>query len=502
MKNKTKGKDTSCNITAFALAAALFFFSMPSTSFAAPGELDLTFSGDGKLTDRVGSAYGVAIQPDGKIVVVGGSTSWDNADDFQISRYNPDGTPDTTFGVGTGRVTTDFGGNYEISSRVVIQPDGKILVAGASQNSVFMGGLAMARYNPDGSLDTAFGGGSGKVLTIAPCWRSARGGGVDIAIQPNGKIVAVVGSTDYDEDCETEGFLFRYHQDGSPDASMGIVSAERAMLSVLIQPSDGKIVTSEWFQRFKRFDSDGSFDTDFGSAGILTLPPNFSLAGPMAFDTAGKIVAGGYYYNGSTYPVALFRFSSNGSPDSSFDGDGIVTIPSLRGVGAIVIQSNGKIIVAGSANSFPNYNFALARYNSNGSLDSTFGSGGVRTLDFNNSSDYIADATLDGSGRAVVVGGSDGKFAIARFLLATKVSISGRVTTPGGLGLRNALVTVIDSAGNRRTVLSSSLGYYIFNDVPAEENYTISVQSKRFRFEPKNILINDNLTEINFVGQE
>src|ERR1051325_738093 len=102
-----------------------------AASISAAGDLDPTFGNGGKRTDWAGFASGVVIQPDGKIVVVGDPSLCCRDDiDFRVARYNPDGSPDTTFGGGTGRVTTDFNGNHDVSENVVLQPDGKIIVAG------------------------------------------------------------------------------------------------------------------------------------------------------------------------------------------------------------------------------------------------------------------------------------------------------------------------------------------------------------------------------------
>jgi uncharacterized delta-60 repeat protein len=190
------------------------------------------------------------------------------------------------------------------------------------------------------------------------------------------------------------------------------------MASVTVQPADGKIVTTSFFPALvARFKPDGSPDTSFGSGGKVTnLGLGFLYS--IAIDSTGRIVVAGN--RGSEF--ALFRFNVDGSPDSSFDGDGIVTTPSLRIATSVVIQPDGKIVAAGNRDGLNNGDFALARYNVNGSLDNTFGGGdGITTIDFNNSVDFAYQVVLDGQGRAVVVGGSylasGDRFAIARILL-------------------------------------------------------------------------------------
>src|SRR5262249_29179472 len=136
-----------------------------------PGSLDTTFGGTGKVTTDFagGSDYAAALvlQPDGKLVAAGqAQANPQNTDsNFGLARYNTNGSLDTTFG-GTGKITTDFSSQYDQGAALVLQPDGKIAVAGSAEvgnNSA----LAVARYNADGSLDTTFGG-TGKVTTVFP----------------------------------------------------------------------------------------------------------------------------------------------------------------------------------------------------------------------------------------------------------------------------------------------------------------------------------------------
>src|SRR5262249_4024029 len=146
------------------------------------GSLDSSFGSGGEVTTSFkGQAIATAeaIQNDGKIVLVG-ETQGANGDDFALARYNPDGSLDTTFGTG-GKVTTDFAGADDAFS-VAIQSDGKIVVAGSSQQNTGED-FALARYNSDGTLDTSFGAG-GEVLT------AIAGGANGVAIQADGKIVA------------------------------------------------------------------------------------------------------------------------------------------------------------------------------------------------------------------------------------------------------------------------------------------------------------------------
>ena len=222
--------DKCCPLNAYfhaicATAIMLAFVVSGRTVQAFDGDLDPTFGTDGKvLTDFDHStdiANAVAIQADGKLVVVG--TIYQDNDfsdeDFAVARHNPDGTLDKTFGVG-GKVQTDFPGLAAVASSVVVQPDGKIVVAGgAFPLFTFAGDFKVARYNPDGSLDTSFGDG-GIVTTTFPEGSYAS----DVALQADGKIIAA-GTVFVDfnpgESSNTDFALARYNPDGTPDAPFG-----------------------------------------------------------------------------------------------------------------------------------------------------------------------------------------------------------------------------------------------------------------------------------------
>src|SRR5262245_16776323 len=208
-----------------ATAITLAFVVSGRTVPAVDGDLDPTFGTDGKvLTDFDHStdvANAVALQTDGKLVVVG--TTYINNDfsgeDFAVARYNPDGTLDKTFGIG-GKVQTDFPGLAAVASSVVVQPDGKIVVAGgAFPLFTFAGDFKVARYNPDGLLDTSFGD-NGIVTTTFPEGSYA----FDVALQSDGKIIAA-GTVFVDfnpgESSDTDFALARYNPDGTPDATFG-----------------------------------------------------------------------------------------------------------------------------------------------------------------------------------------------------------------------------------------------------------------------------------------
>src|SRR5947208_1320082 len=221
---------------------------------AAAGDLDPTFGTAGMVMTDINRstdiANAVAVQADGKLVVVGETYKHNDytGEDFAVARYNTDGTLDTTFGA-RGKVRTDFPGLAAVRSSVVIQPDGKIVVAGgAFPLFTFLGDFKVVRYNPNGSLDTSFGDG-GIVTTSFPGDGSYA---FAVALQSDGKIIAA--GTDFvdfnpGDMSNTDFALARYNPDGSLDTTFGnggtvttdFLGNQDDVFSVLIQP-DGKII--------------------------------------------------------------------------------------------------------------------------------------------------------------------------------------------------------------------------------------------------------------------
>ena len=213
-------------LTVGAAAIALLFSASGRLALAADGDLDPTFGIGGQVTTDFNHSTdivnAVALQTDGKLVVVGQTYTNNDytGEDFAVARYNTNGSLDTTFGL-NGRVTTDFPGLAAVASSVVIQPDGKILVAGgAFPNFTFLGDFKIVRYNTNGSLDTTFGAG-GIVTTSFPGQGSYA---FALALQPDGKILAA--GTDFvnfssDDSSDTDFAVARYNVNGTPDTTFG-----------------------------------------------------------------------------------------------------------------------------------------------------------------------------------------------------------------------------------------------------------------------------------------
>ncbi|MCJ2130715.1 Ig-like domain-containing protein, partial [Methylobacterium sp. E-045] len=278
--------------------------------------------GDGIVTTPVGPSFdsgrSVTVQADGRILVAGYSYNGSN-DDFALVRYNADGTLDTGLGGGAGSVTTPVGPAYDMRDRVAVQSDCRIRVAGYSYNGS-NDDFALGRYNADGIVTTPVG----------PSFDSGR----SVTVQADGRIL-VAG----------------YSYNGSND--------------------DFALV---------RYNADGTLDTGFGGGdGIVTTPvgPAYDIGDSVTVQADGRILVAGYSYTGgSNDGFALVRYNADGSLDTGFGGgDGIVTTrvgPSSYYGYSVTVQADGRILVAGYSYNGSNGDFALVRYNADGSLDTSF----------------------------------------------------------------------------------------------------------------------------------
>ncbi len=346
---------------------AIFLFSLAMapaaqdlSKGALPGTLDTTFGDGGKVITPITGIddvlQSVAIQADGKIVVAGYTLITPTNYDFAVVRYNNDGSLDPTFGNG-GKVITPLSDSYDLAHAVVIQTNGKIVVAGRVQ----AGGndhIALVRYNSDGTLDMTFGTG-GQVGTAINIFDA----GFALALQPDGKIV-VAGVS-------------------------------------LVQRFDFAVV---------RYNPNGSLDQTFGTGGTVTTPVGDSddFAISVSVQRDGKLILAGYSFNGVGKDFAIVRYNANGSLDPTFGHGGKVITPigNLDDCGqSAVIQNDGKIVQVGLIFNATAADFGVVRYDTDGSLDQTFGIGGkVITAVSKNMNDYAYWAAIQADGKIVVVG--------------------------------------------------------------------------------------------------
>jgi len=357
------------------------------------------------------------------------------------------GAPDVTFGSGFGKVITPIGGGDDLANSLVLQPDGKIVVAGYCSI-----GSCLARYLANGALDTSFNT-TGKVITPI-------GSGVDIAyslaLQPDGKIVVAgycANGTNYDF-C-----LARYLANGALDISFNttgkvitpIGSGDDGAFSLALQP-DGKIVVAGYCSNGTNFDfclarylANGTLDTSFNTTGkvITLIGGSDDGANSLALQPDGKIVVAGSCFNGTNYDFCLARYLASGALDTSFNTTGKVITPTGGAVAYnLALQPDGKIVVAGYCSNGTNLDFCLARYLANGALDTSFNATGKVITPMGSGQDSAQSLALQPDGKIVVAGscynGTNNDFCLARYLangaLDTSFNTTGKVITPIGSG--------------------------------------------------------------------
>jgi uncharacterized delta-60 repeat protein len=325
-----------------------------------------------------------------------------------------------------GTVVTSFGGTDDELKSCALQSDGKIVAAGFT-NSGGTYDFALARYNPDGSLDMGFGAGGKVVTAIGPASDMA----YSVAIQNDGKIVAAGTSNNGSMDCVG---LARYNTDGSLDTTFGaggkvnvvVGGSTSSSYSMAIQPDGMIVVAGEGYNGsnfdflLARYTTTGALDTGFNGTGYVITPINSAndTALSVAIQSDGKIVEAGYSDNGSYNNVALARFSNTGALDGTFGTGGKVTtvVSSAASMcNAIAIQPDGKIVAAGQNSS---NTFIALRYLTTGVLDTGgFGTSGIASIALGGTNQTLNSVVIQPDGN-IAFGGyaytTNWNFAILR----------------------------------------------------------------------------------------
>jgi uncharacterized delta-60 repeat protein len=388
------------------------------------GALDPTFGSGGLVTtvpSSAGNAEAMAIQSNGDIVVAGWAKDPRTGEqDFMVARYNLDGSLDTTFG-NAGIALTPIGRLNSSAWALAIQPDGKIVAGGSS---AYYGAkqqqyseAALVRYNTDGTLDTTFGGSKTPGIALSTTAQPI----TCLALETNGEI-ATAGNK--------QVALFTSH--GALDTTFGqggVVSLNvYEVHAIAIQPTDGKIVAAggvhgpsgNQLESLARLNTNGSLDSTFGSGGYVSQ--QFSPVTPVSSWTAsyanslliqpdGKLVTVGSVMvtanaNGRQDGLVLARFNTDGSLDGGFGSGGSVISTAIDGGGfegaqaPVALQADGSLVVAGQK---PNNqgDFVTSRYTASGQLDTTWGTNGVSDVSVNGSPHGMA---LEPNGTVVVAG--------------------------------------------------------------------------------------------------
>lgn len=500
-----------------AVVLSLLFLS--SFAYAQP-ELDISFNGTGRVTTNLSTGYdivyGALVQADNKIVAVGTYSTNNFRGYFALNRYLTNGALDTSFG-DNGRVLTDFDATASDQGvfAAALQPDGKILATGfVSFIAPGPGAIATARYNSDGSLDTTFGTG-GKVETAVVNHINQA---TAIAVGQDGKIV--VAGYYFGPSQNYQTVIIRYNANGGVGGvttdTRGFQLGESNIAGgVAIQP-DGKIVTAGGYASGQsgssgsdltmlRLTPSGAYDTTFAGNGRLLVPsPTSSEAlNTVAVQPDGRIVAAG----GSDGNLLVMRFNANGSPDTTFNGSGRVTTwmgGNCYATG-LIVRPNGKTVVSCS----PNQEFAIAYYNADGTLDTSFSGDGKLTFNFGGIPAQTYSMGIDSLGRLVLGGtsgpntGIDTSFAIARLytLDPVPVSVIGRTVDTAGTPIRNTRVGLTNQAGETRWAVTSTFGFFVFDNIPTGQTYTLFVRgSKHYSFNTHTFGLNEAVSDMDLTG--
>jgi uncharacterized delta-60 repeat protein len=401
----------------------------------------------------------------------------------------------------TGIALTTFSGSITVANAMAVQNDGKIVVVGTSEDQAYnpstpdiptvYGGDAIARYNTDGSLDTNFGN-NGKIETPLV---KGQGGARGVAIQTDGKILITDfnGLTRYNSDGSVDtsfgtngvvanaggtvvldgdkivtsggGGLRRFNSDGSLDATFGdqgFVAGQN--FDGFVVDAEGRIVVVNDSDTIFRYNSNGTLDTTFGDGGEVTVPG--AAAGSIgtrsiALAPDGKIVWAGNVLPGNnqerTSVIDVSRFTSQGAIDTGFTGTGttFISVDKDTNAFAVLVQPDNKIVVAGrSGNLFVGISSTIftgdaftARLDTDGTLDSTWGTGGEAKIIHGPDSEAQAIAA-EPNGQLVIAGTNHSAFVVARFAPSFNQSevehayldLLGRAADPNGLAYFTGLL--------------------------------------------------------------
>ena len=435
--------------------------------------LDLTYGTGGSVTSNSGNtdeAYGSVIDSLGRTVIAG--EYWNGtSNDFQLTRYLTNGKMDPSFGNGGKATLSVFGSNYnEELRKLAIDTSGRIVAVGVTFNGV-QDLVAVVRYNSDGSLDASFDNdgivtvqfvgtfncyaeevaidGQGRIVVGVSAFNGAN---FDIAacrLLPNGSL-----DTSFDSDGK------QIYNAGATETCEGVAidSLDNVILSGFASTGTGNML-------FVKLTSAGAFDSSFFGGGVRILSlGGTSYAYDIQVDSSGRYVFGGASYNGSNYDFIVGRMSATGALDNSFDGDGlaITSFGTNEYILSIAIDSAGRIVAGGPVGFNPTRDFGFARYNTNGSLDTTFASSGKGTAPVLAADDFPYDMALDQLGRVYLTGSvnNGANYHIGILRLTPDGKVDTRYNAPGYTlidflsGSSYAYDVVLDSQG--RSVVSGS----------------------------------------------
>lgn len=439
-----------------------------------PGTIDVTYGNNGIARATNGSEYdiasGMAIQKDGKTIVAGSSLS-----DFMLARFTTDGYPDSSFGT-NGVVVTDINNNsVEQANAVIVQSDGKILVAGNTLDGTKRN-FALLRYNQDGTLDNSFSG-DGKAISTLSFGQDEV---MALALQPDGKILAAGYS-------EGNFAVVRYHQNGTPDnsfsddgAQITNIDAGAAAATSVHVLKDGSIMLAGFIDKngqpdcvLAKYKSNGMPDSSFGVNGKTVADLGaIDRIYCSALQADEKIVVAGTIRTGN-FNFVVARFNTKGELDTTFSDDGKLAVSfgtyHNSKAESVALQPDGKILLAGSSGITGHYYYALLRLDSMGAPDNSFGNGGKVLGDLGSSivSEAHGIAVLP-DGKIIAGGYSNGDFVCIRYFSGLKLGISEVLQNAGAQAYPNP---VSNTANITFTVAESALISIVITDLQGRVVY-------------------------------
>ncbi len=428
----------SRGLAAIAVIGVLFTPSLHATP-GQPGTLDASWGassplGAGKVITAIGGGddFGgaLAVQSDGKVVLAGYCYNGTKFD-FCAARYNTDGALDTAWGTG-GKVVTVIGSGsgHDFVTAIALQPDGKVLLAGACSNGV-SGAFCAIRYNANGTLDTTWGVG-GKVITA---FDNLASGAYAMTLQADGKALLAGqcnGVANYDF-CSA-----RYNANGTLDITWGTdgkivtpIDGRSSNATAISMQPDGKVLmagecyggTGADFCS-ARYNANGTLDATWGSGGAVVTPVGSSedIAYDIAIQPDGKVLMAGQCYGSTSYDFCAVRYNANGTLDTTWGTGGsvITAIGSDRDYAyAIALQPDGKVLLAGSCVEAATYDVCTARYNADGTPDTSWGIRGKVITPVGIGNDFGYAIALQRDGKVLLAGscsnGTNYDFCVARY---------------------------------------------------------------------------------------
>lgn len=394
----------------------LFLGLSPFIMSAQSGVLDTDFGQNGFVVDSFSNDYDAAerviVQPDGKIIIIG-DTGSGNSQKIAMARYNQDGSADTDF-VNEGKLTFDVTMPKGFAKDGVIQPDGKIILGGYQWDNT-TGDFVLVRLDNDGNFDSSFG--DNGILILDNGMSEV---GSSIYLQHDGKIIIAGDSDD-------QFTMARVNSDGSMDTTFGESGWVRTLFPIWSYVQDvhvhnsGEILltgmtvdtNNDWKIALAKYQADGSIDTSFGNNGMLILGVgndyDYGIRGILLDD--GKILVGSHSYFGTNplrYEVVATRLNSDGTIDASYGTNGNTQIRWTESgenyINDMVLQNDGKLIIAGRNSDATGDYFSIAKLDENGEPDASFGDEGKISGNVGSTADTATSVALQSDGKVVITG--------------------------------------------------------------------------------------------------